>query len=128
MDYIQEAGFLKATKHTSSTPLTPPSEWEILFHEHRGGVQVSFFSFFFLLKECCTNIAVVCRCVFSWLIYERGMLIWKSNVLIYKRNMLIYKKNVLVCIQRIAHLSSTLVSLVLPRILYVGVYTLVSAL
>eukprot|EP00802_Teleaulax_amphioxeia_P010549 Tamp_10577.p1 GENE.Tamp_10577~~Tamp_10577.p1 ORF type:complete len:572 (-),score=93.23 Tamp_10577:141-1856(-) len=39
MDYIQEAGFLKATKHTSSTPLTPPSEWEILFHEHRGGVQ-----------------------------------------------------------------------------------------
>jgi len=46
MDYIQEAGFLKATKHTSSTPLTPPSEWEILFHEHRGGVQVSFFFLF----------------------------------------------------------------------------------
>ena len=71
---------------------------------------------------------VVCRCVFSWLIYERGMLIWKSNVLICKRNILIYKKNVLVCIQRVAHLSSTLVSLVLPRFLYAGVYTLVSAL
>jgi len=25
---------------THSTPLTPPKEWELLFHEHQGGAQV----------------------------------------------------------------------------------------
>jgi hypothetical protein len=39
IDYIQEVGFFKATKHTATTSLTPPSEWELLFHEHRGGAQ-----------------------------------------------------------------------------------------
>ena len=30
----------QATKHTKRTALTPPKEWELLFHEHRTGAQM----------------------------------------------------------------------------------------
>ena len=39
VDILQEVGFLKATKHTARTPLTPPEEWELLYHADQGGVQ-----------------------------------------------------------------------------------------